>query len=132
MKANTSTSDRTTVAASTMITVRMLGGMGLCPGYFFCSSCVRLSFSGAFFLLLLICGFSPDSLQETSADKKRRRRLGHDLTGCEVFDACLCRLDAAATVFHQSGLDPVLPGGIHRLVVAHMDVNGERRKSHIK
>src|SRR5450830_1917877 len=100
-----------TVAASVMTTVRLLGGMGLCPGYFFCSSCVRLSFGMAFLLLVLICAFTPDSLQETSADKERRRRLGHDLTGCEVFDACFCRLDTAATVFSQPSLDPVLPIG---------------------
>src|SRR5450759_3553555 len=114
-----------TVAASVMTTVRLLGGMGLCPGYFFCSSCVRLSFGMAFLLLVLICAFTPDSLQETSADKERRRRLGHDLTGCEVFDACFCRLDTTATVFGQPGLDPVLPVGIHRPVVAHMNVDGE-------
>jgi hypothetical protein len=113
-----------------MTTVRVLGGMGLWPGYFFCSSCVRLNFDVAFLLLVLIFGFTPDTLQETSADKKRRHRLGHDLTACEVFDACFCRLDTAATVFGQPGLDPVLPVGIHRPVVAHMDVHGERRKPH--
>src|SRR5450756_718557 len=120
-----------TVTASVMTAVRLLGGMGLCPGYFFCSSCVRLSFGMAFLLLVLICAFTPDSLQETSTDKKRRCRLGHDLTGCEVFDACFCRLDTAATVFSQPGLDPVLPIGIHRPVVAYMDVDGERRKPHL-